>query len=375
MRFDLKPYHVLRAVAAVCVVVALFTLPGISWFLLAALCLVGEWYTRVNHIGWPADVEEPLARRGLSAQRSQSSSAAPAADTESPIPFRAMTITELYSSAFKVVLRNWPALLGIPVVILGGFVLVFTAVLTIGMKIAFNASTSVNGGLYESTAVSSDPMGTLTAMMLVFILLSCAVAFPADALLIALSVIATDKAVRGLPVRVGEVFRLARSRIFAVCRLTLAFYLLFCIPEMLITGFGSMVFGIGGGFLLAVLLCTAFSFVVGILLSLAPIVLVVEGRGVMDTFRRTIEMSKPAWGRLIGIHVLWLLCSAPLMVLSFLIGFNPLLFGLILAGMIALFRTLQVLIYTDLRMRQENYDQELLADWTKNVGPQGLSSA
>jgi hypothetical protein len=334
---------------------------------------VAEWYTRTNHIRWPADLEELLARKRLAVP----GQSRPRTAQTSPIPFRAMTIPELFGGAFKVVLRNWPALLGIPVVILVGFMAIFGVVAVIVMQVLFSATSAMSGGLFMSTAESANPVFTLLAMMLVFIAMVVVLALPADALLIALTVIATDKAVRGEPVRFGEVFRLAKRRIIAVCRLTLAYYGLFTVPMFLITGVTSILAGVlSPAYILLTLLCFVVSFVFGILLSMSPIVLVIEERGVIDSFKRSMQLAKPAWGRLLAIHLVWAACVIPLMVASFFVMWlNPLLYGVAIAFLIAYVRALQMLIYTDLRMRQENYDRELLAEWTRNMGREGLSNA
>jgi hypothetical protein len=285
-----------------------------------------------------------------------------------------MTIPELFAGAFKVVLKNWPALLGIPLVILVCFVVIFGAVMMTIMQIMSSASSVMSGGLFLSSVEGS--IVSLLVMMFVFFAITLALALPADALLIALTVTATDKAVRGVPVRFGEVFRLAHKRILAVCRLTLTFYAMFVVPEFLITALASLVLGPASpAYLVVILLSFLVFFALGILLSLSPIVLVVEGRGVIESLKRSIQLAKPAWGRLLAIHLLWSACVVPLLVVSFVIMFNPVLYAVAIAGLIAYVRTLQMLIYVDLRMRQEDFDRELLADWTRNTGREGLPTA
>jgi hypothetical protein len=367
--FDVKPYHALRVLIGVWVVVALVFLPGIGYWLTAIGCAVAEWYTRTNNIGWPPDIQDFLVQRRLAAPKPRTLPAG-TAKAEPVIPLRAMSISELFGGAVKVVLKNWPALLGIPLVTLVGFIVVFGAVCFAMFELFFNASSAMSGGLFMSSAVGG--VGTVVAMMLVFIAIVCVVALPVDALLIALTVIATDKAVRGEPVRFGEVFEMARKRILAVCRLTLTFYAMFSVPQFLITGLTSLLAGmVSPVFFLVTLASFVFFFILGILLSMSPIVLVVEGRGVVDSLKRSVELCKPAWGRLLAIHALWAVCVVPLMVISFLIMFNPVLYAIAIAFLLAYVRTLQMLIYTDLRMRQERYDRELLEDWTRNVRRQG----
>ncbi|MGH3676971.1 MAG: hypothetical protein ACRDU5_14780 [Mycobacterium sp.] len=369
MLFDFKPHYALWILTGLWVVLALLFLPGISFWLTAVGCAAAAWYTRTNHIGWPADIQEFLVRRRLAAP-TQHARAAEVGDAEPVVPLRAMSIPELFGGAVKVVLKNWPTLLGIPLVILVGFVLAFGAILFVMYQILFHASSAMSGGVFMATTTGGT--ATMIAMLLVFIAMSCVIALPADALLIVLTVIATDKAVRGEPVRFGEVLRLAKKRIFAVCRLTLTFYAIFCVPQFLLTGLTSLLAGATSpAFYLVTLATFVFFFVLGILWSMSPIVLVIEERGVVDSLKRSMQLCKPLWGRLLAIHLFWAVCAVPLLVIGLVIMFNPVLYAIAIAFLIAYFRTLQMLIYTDLRMRQENYDRELLADWTRNMGREG----
>jgi hypothetical protein len=269
-------------VAALCVLASLVMPPVTGWLLTAAGCVVGGWYTMSRQLTWPPDVQELLVSARLAppaaaptaqrmAQWQQRQRGGSGAAGCAPIPFRAMSLSELYGGAFKVVVRNWPALVGIPVVILVAFVAVFLVIAVVVFELIFSASSSMSGGVFMSTAASSDPFGTVLAMMVVYVVVVFAVALPTDALLIALSVIATDKAVRGEPVRLTEVLRMARQRMFGVCRMTLVFYSLFVVPELLLTGIVSFSPGIGS---------PAFM-----------VVLLVEGRGVLDSMKRSIRRS------------------------------------------------------------------------------------
>jgi len=207
-----------------------------------------------------------------------------------------------------------------------------------------------------------------------YFVLTFAVALPGDAMLISTSVFATDKAVRGERVRLGDIFQAARTRMFAVTRLTLVFYGISFAPTIVMM-FALFALGLGPGFMALWVACCIGSFVMGILLSLAPIVLVVEKRGVADSLKRAVQLAKPAWARILGIHVLWvaavvalLMCSwIPVLVLEDLALLVALPYLVALPFMISYARTVQMLIYTDLRIRQESYERELLADWSKNT--------
>lgn len=373
--FNLQPEHALWILVALSVIAALMS--GMGWLLVGAGCVAGAWYARTRVLTWPPDIEDMLVRARLTqpspvprvkpAVSQGLSSAPPTGVTTMPfIPFRPMTLGELFGGAVKIVLKYWTTLLGIPLVLLVACMAVFTAVALIAMEIMMAGLSSV------------DDVGTLftgmIAMYVVLAILVYVVAFPADALLIALSVIATDKAVRGERVRLGEVFQLARRRMFAVCRLTLTFYTMFIVSDILIYAFVLMALFAAPALATVLMFALgAANFVIGILFSLAPIVVVVEGRGVFDSLKRSMQLTKSAWGRLLGVHLLWAVCVTPLLIVPWfayfalgIVGF-AVFTAVAFAALIAYVRTLQVLIYTDLRMRQESYEAELLADWTRNT--------
>ncbi|GAB90063.1 hypothetical protein [Gordonia rhizosphera] len=371
---DIQPVTALVAGVVLAVIGAVVSDATLLWLLAALGIAVGAWFAYSQKAKWPSDVEQLLGRYRLTrvqaaspqpAHGSQPSSASATTD-EQVIPFRGMTFPEIITGSVKVVLRSWPSLLGIPIVILVGFVLVLYVVLMVMMQVMFAASTSMVGNGFVSTSSTVATIGGLFAMLAVMYVLAIAVAFPADALLIALSVLATDRAVRGVPVRLGEVFAEARQRMFAVFRLTAALYLILFTPDVLLVAVGVAARNAGVVMVFALLMTVAI-FVVGILLSLAPIVLMKEGLGVAASFRRSVELTKSAWPRLLGIHALWFVVVFPLALLVSALGFSIILWAVILGALIAVFRCMQVLIYTDLRMRQENYAAELSADWERNA--------
>jgi hypothetical protein len=369
--FDVLPYHVFRVLAALAVVLMLITFPGIDFLLLAIAFGVGEWYTRTRRMMWPSDVEQLLSRVRLAVPKSRT--AAQFATPPTPVvPLRPLTTSDIFSGAFKVVFKNWPSLVGIPMAIIVAFGLVLTLIMWIVMEVFFRATMSMSGTMFMAQASAGTTIAALIAMVVVMYAIICAIALPADALLLASTVIATDKAVRGEAVRLTDIFAAAKGRMFAVLRMTLAFYGIFVLPEFLIF----LLVGATIGFFipgLAVvwLLIFSASFVLGILLSLSPVVLIVEKRGVADSLKRSMQLTKPAAGRLIGIHLLWAVCITLLFIalsLSMFAGVLGLaLIAVAFPSLIAYFRALQMLIYTDLRIRREGYDRELIADWTRNT--------
>lgn len=382
-QLNLQPHHALWILTGLSVIVAFVS--GFGWLLVAAGCAFGGWYTLTRHVMWPPDIEDMLVRVRLTVPThrrpetmTQRATATGAAPMTAPIPLRPLTIPELLGGAAKIVLKNWPVLIGIPVAILVGFVVIASVVMLVVMKIMADAAMSmIDASDFSSTTDVGSMLTTFVVMWIVLAVAMYALALPADALLIALSVIATDKAVRGERVRLAEVFRLARGRMFAVCRLTLTYYLLFLIiPDVLFVVVFFVAIGVSPFAAMPLMVAiTVGCFLMGIVFSLAPIVLVVEKRGVADSMKRSAQLAKPAWGRLLAIHLLWAVCVTPLLLVpsvmvSFILGFVGFAVFWILAfgALIAYFRTLQMLIYTDLRMRQEGYDRELVAAWSRNTG-------
>jgi hypothetical protein len=364
----LRPWHALWLATGIFLLFAVVSSSSLGWILLAVAAALGAAF-----LSQRARVREPATV------------SAPAGLPRTPlVPLRAMTIPELFTGTARIMARYWPALLGIPVAILVGFMLfVFLTATVIGQVIA-SMATSANGGMLVNP---NNLMAGFLIVWLVYTFVIAAIAFPADALLIALSVVATDRAVRGWPVRPREVLRHARSRMFAVCRLTLVFYLITLAPDFLFmlivtsSPSAAMLFATPGGMVLMIVVLFPFFFGVGLLLSLAPIAVVVEGRGVGTALKRSVQLLKPAFGRILGIHLLWSICmSVVLVVFFFVLGKqmvtdlfgNPLLgvgdlllFAAVVGVMIGFFRVLQALIYTDVRIRQEGYDRELIDAWNR----------
>lgn len=363
--FDLRPMHALVAGAALSVIIAFISNAHIAWVLVAIACGVGAWFVHSRNTSWPPDVHAMLVRRRLA----QPQTAGVPAASDPPIPFRPMTLGEIFSAAFRVVLKNWPTLLGFPVALLVGFVLILIVLVKIIAAVAFDADRSV----ISFTAESSDPFGTIITIFLVLLVIFGALAYVFDALLIGISVTATTRAVRGEPVLASATFREAWSRMGAVCRLTGAYYAIGFIPEVLFFGLVFMIPGaLTSGFVLFLsplwlILCLAM-FVVGILLSLAPVVLIAERRGVVASFKRSAELVKVVWPRILAVHALWAVAIFPVMIVSLATGFSFVLYAASIGVMIAFLRALQVLIYTDVRMRQENFAAELHSDWESRAG-------
>jgi hypothetical protein len=351
---------------------------------MALLCAAGGWYARDRNTAWPSDVYDILVRYRLAMPIvpappppppppqaavgfvSQPASARGNVGAVPPIPFRAMTFHEIFTGAARIMVKNWPILVGIPVGILSAFMLFIYLSATAIMHFIFSTSSALNGGSLFNLTDAGSFMSSLMVLFIVFTIVIVAVALPADALVLALSVITAEKAVRGQPVRLVEVWRQARGRMFAVCRMTLTFYMVSALPDVVLVGL--LFLGAGMSSIFFSLATTFVIFVISIVFSLSPVVLVVEGRGVADSLRRSVSLSKPAWGRIVGIHVLWSVCIIPVVMVTLVLGFNLLIYAVAAGSLLACFRVLQLLIYTDLRIRQERYEHQLSEEWSRNTG-------
>lgn len=357
-RFDFRPHHAMCALAVLWVVLALLTWPGIGCWFAAAAYLCAWAYTRHHQTVWPADVQAACANRGWALPRDE-----PAPDDRNPpIPFRPMTIAELYAGVVKIVWRNWPTLIGVPAVILTGLVVALVAATQTVEKVMGSpqlAGMVVGGG--------GDLRPGAVALIVVVALAFLAAMLPGDGLMISIATKAADCAVRGQPIRFDEMFHRAKRRKYAVGRLTGTYYLILTVMLVVQVVAASSVFYTA---LVPTLVVGGLASVfVSILLCLSPVVLVLEKRGFADSFRRSIEICRPAVGRVIAINLVWIVAVTPVVVLSVLFPtVTPVVVLVIVPVVFGVVRCLQMLVYADLRMRQDNYGQELRTAWARNTG-------
>jgi len=355
--FDFRPHHAMCALAVLWVVLALVTWPGIGCWLAAAAYFGAAGYTRLRRTNWPADVQAACANRGWALPRD-----VPApVDREPPIPFRPMTIAELYAGVVKIVVRNWPTLIGVPAVILTGPVVALVAanqIVEMVMGSPQLADMVVGGGGH----LRPGAVALIVAVAVAF----CVVMLLGDGLMISIGTQAADRAVRGEPIRFDEMFHRAKQRKYAACRLIGAYYLILAVMLLVQVVAVSSVFYTA--LVPTLVLGGLVSVVVAILLCLSPVVLVLEKRGIADSFRRSIEICRPALGRVVAINLVWIVAVMPVVVLCMWFPTVTPVVALMVAPVVfGLVRCLQMLVYADLRMRQDNYGQELRTAWARNT--------
>lgn len=384
--FDLEPYHAARMGAGLAVLLFLLDPPGISWLIIAAACLIAEWQTRTKAIAWPTPIREFLTQIRLAADPNATQRipdpGQPTAIRQQPrrridptapvIPIRPLSVGEILTGALRATHRHWKVSIGFTLSALVAAVALSAFAAFVTFKVVLSTAADSSGADSLGAVV-----GPLFAAMLTVLALVVVICLPLDAAINGVTVITADRAIRGQSVRLAEVFALMRQRFWALCRLMIAFYALFVIPGWVISVLAFMAGGTAASLIIIPVLF-AFEFALGILFSLSPIVMTLEGLGVVASLKRSAALAKPSFGRLLGLHLLWvvmvfavlLLTYSPLGMLTVAIPQGavllPVYFVLFIAVVVPLFRTVQTLIYTDLRIREGNYTEELIRDRADN---------
>ncbi|MFD3458372.1 PQQ-binding-like beta-propeller repeat protein [Nocardia fluminea] len=301
--------------------------------------------------------------------------------TVAVIPIRPLTLNDLIVGALRAVARHWRVTVGFTAAAAAAFVTIFVAAVS---ALAFVVKIAL-----DSSASSTDPMaglmvgGVLIAAVSVCLVL--ALGIPCDAAINGVTTIAADRAIRGAPVVFAEIFGLVRQRFWPLCRLMAAFYLMIIVPVwalpflLLLAGAGQAVF------VLFPLIFVA-EFAMGVVFSLAPVVLIVEGAGVTLALKRSAQLARPAFWRLLGLHTAWVVLLIVMFVLTSIpFGLTTWAFGDVLVPgpvvelawvafvlayfsvAIPVFRTAQTLVYTDLCIRQGDYGDQLHRERTEHA--------
>ncbi|MGC4989841.1 PQQ-binding-like beta-propeller repeat protein [Nocardia salmonicida] len=287
------------------------------------------------------------------------------------IPIRPLSLGDIMIGSARAVARHWKVSIGFTL----GALVAAVAIFAFTGYVLIQVTMSV---LSDSDDPFSALMVGMVGALVVVVALLFAIGIPGDAAINGVVTIAADRAIRGASVEFAEVFALMRQRFWPLCRLMGAFYLILVLPAWFAPTLALMV---GGPVALLVAMPVLFigEFVVGILFSLAPIVLVLEGQGVGASLKRSVALAKPAFWRLLGLHLVWVVMVVVVLVVSYLpiglflavigqatFGF-PVFLLAYLAVAVPLFRTAQTLIYTDLRIREGAYGQDLIRDIAANA--------
>ncbi|MFC6010789.1 PQQ-binding-like beta-propeller repeat protein [Nocardia lasii] len=288
------------------------------------------------------------------------------------IPIRPLTLLDIVVGSARAVVRHWKVSVGFTLAALVAGVAAIMFVTYVLVALAMSAMGSSDDSL---TALMVGFGGTV----LVVIGAIVAIGIPCDAAINGVVTIAADRAIRGAPVVFAEVFARMRERFWPLCRLMCAFSLLLVVPGWVIPVLALFAGGLPA-MLVSMPVVLAGEFAFGILFSLAPIVLMLEDKGVAASLKRSAALAKPSFWRLLGLHSAWLVMVLVVLLLTYcplglvlsVIGqatfAMPLYMLAYFAVAMPLFRTAQTLIYTDLLIREGSYGHDLIRELTANAG-------
>ncbi|WP_280182426.1 PQQ-binding-like beta-propeller repeat protein [Nocardia cyriacigeorgica] len=367
--FDVRPYHAARIGAGLSILAIAFDPPGILFIFVFLGCLAAEWWTRTTHRDWPPAMREILAEFRLADPHaridppdSAGSVRPPAAQAPLVVPQRPLAFGDIVGISLTIMRRHWRLICLFTLLVLSAFLIAGVIVFSAASRLLLSSPPSAG----------EDPVAGLifmtVALLAMFFGVFTFLGIPADAVINGVVVLAAEAAIRGEPVRFGPVFRRVRSRFLAMCRVMLAFYGIYFVSSWLLP---LAVFIVGGfqTMVVVTIVLLPVGFVVGILLSLSPVVIAVEDTGALSALRRSVALVRPALVRLIGLHVLWLVMAAaglasiacPLGIVAVVVpgGQILLLPGMVLVLVVGLplFRTMQTVLYTDLRIRAGTFGE------------------
>ncbi|MFD4443745.1 PQQ-binding-like beta-propeller repeat protein [Nocardia sp. NPDC058519] len=287
------------------------------------------------------------------------------------IPVRPLTLNDIIVGSARAVARHWKVSIGFTC----AAVVTAVAVFALSSYVLVQVAMSVLG---ESDDPLTSLMVGVAGTLVVVLGLLFAIGIPCDAAINGVVTLAADRAIRGAPVEFTDVFARTRQCFWPLCRLMMVFYLLLVLPGWLLPSLSLVVGGLPALIVTMPVLLVA-EFALGILFSLAPIVLVLENKGVVASLKRSAAMAKPSFWRLLGLHLAWLVMVVVVLMMTYcpfglvlaVFGQSTVAFPLYLIAYVSvalpLFRTAQTLIYTDLLIREGTYGQDLLRDLTANA--------
>ncbi|MFF0490898.1 hypothetical protein ACFYTQ_17915 [Nocardia sp. NPDC004068] len=265
---------------------------------------------------------------------------------------RPMSFGDLVGGAIGATRLNWKVSIGFT---FGAIVVALVAL--------WSVCTSVIG--FAVSGAGSSLNGLVAAMLgtlAVFVAALFAVGIPADAAINGVCVVAAEHAIRGENVGLGAVIARVRPRFLPLCRLMVVFYLLILAPDWL----ALPVILFAGGNLVVLPVVGIAVFALGVLFGLAPVVMTLEGLGVVASLQRSATLVRQCFGRILALHILWAILMTAVLAVSFVpiglvtitlpsatvVVFVPLYLLLATAIAFPLFRAAQTLMYLDLRARE-----------------------
>ncbi|MBV9025225.1 MAG: hypothetical protein JO362_15865 [Streptomycetaceae bacterium] len=306
----------------------------------------------------------------------------PPATKPGVIPLRPLTVGEILEGTFSTIRLHWRTILNISFIV--ALLSQAVSTLTTGLFLKDTSSLTSN-----TVGAGISAIGQLFATAMLTIIVS--------------------RSVLGRPVSAGDAWRDSRPRLLQLVGMTLAV----CLIAMIV-----IVIGAGPGILLAVSGSTAggvtltvlggFTGMIvavwlGICLSLATPVLMLEKQGVFASLARSVKLVRGAWWRIFGIQLLGTLITfiitslitAPFAALGMVIGSGgtqmlptngsmptswPFLIIIGIGTVVGTALTSPIsagvtaLLYMDQRIRREGLDIELARAASEQIKGSGVSS-
>ena len=315
------------------------------------------------------------------------------------VPLRPLMFGEIMDGSFQVIRRNAKAMLGASL-LAQSLAAILTAVLT--------AATATSAGSIEGWANSASNadlatlgLGFVAAMLLVAVLSL----FIASVLQGAM-VVPVARSILNRPTSFKQMWSLARPRVGALVRLAAllmaAGLLAMLVPAALAVALIASMEGIGILLLIPLFLGFVALYVwIYVKLMVAPAAVVIEELGALDSLRRSWELTRANWWRILGITlVVGILVGVASQIVMIPVGLlPPLVAGFLsphggseqevalavavgvitailgaLAGALgyALQTSVMALVYMDLRMRKDGLDISLLRQMESGADPDGI---
>ena len=299
------------------------------------------------------------------------------------IPLRPLTMGEIYDGAFKAIRANPAVMFGLA-----------AAVVAIVTIIQGALTWSLSEELYRFTGNVSPTeedlealSGALSASLLPS-LASSVVSFLVTTVLNGVLIHSVSQSVIGRKLPLGELWRLVRPQLLKLLLLTFlismmaALAMVVCLLPAIAAGLSGDVGLTVGLALLGLLLAVAALLFVIVATVLATPVLVLEHSGVLTSLRRSWELTRPAFWRVLGIYLLTsilvavvaAIVSAPVGSLGQLVAGVT---GMTIAQMVGTVVAASIttpfvagviaLLYVDIRIRREGLDTELAAAAAEGV--------
>ena len=268
--------------------------------------------------------------------------------TQKSPPSTTLTFGQLVTGTLRIFARSWPYVLLATLVV---FVLMVLAILAVSAVVSavFSAGGPSDYTTYDEnydyTAALDSAMNKLMIAGIVSTVVSGLIAALISAPWLAFLIVSAEEVIeRGTP-KWGPVWSRVKK-----CLPSLTSWYLIAFVVITVTTFIDVAASLVSPYLMiAVALILVLPW---ILLDLGPWAVVVEGKGVIASVKRSIELAKPLFWKLLGWHIAWIVGPCVLLMLLMLSG-KPILLWLGFALFFLVFAPLFImfisLVFAELR--------------------------